>query len=684
MHNFCAKCSNTPQNPPDMDKVTKFLSPVILPIILTLISLLVFELILKVIDRWSQQLFTSLFDLHWWELIALLLLSVASWFFTQRIGARKFLPLIGFLALIWLALSLIGKNIYNVDFHFSQVILSLFVPAIAAHFKQLREIDNDFTENLQKLSSFSYLFEAKTAEQRIESTLKLLKAMLPISEAIIFYLFNGELKQVGRMRSGVKSLEDTSTARQTAWQERIKLCEESILSGETKAITDEENKRARIAVPLVTDSEQVGALYVEINSDFQKEDQHLLEAISEQLARNFQRKEIRKKGLPNKAWWSFLSTELAENRRDLLKLIKNNIKEQALSVAATSYLKEAFAVAYLDGTIAYLNRQMRHLANLKNENLADIDLFSLLDHFKTEVFNEPRLALRKILQTGETYENELFFEATGKTLKIQITLVEVASNDALHETGLSTKPACFLVVINDITVIKENEKLRSDMVNLMSHEIRTPLTSIQGFAEILMLDDTISAENKEYISTIFNESQRLSRMLNTFLSIARLEQSDKQEFQKIPVKLDNVVSEVVQEMQEKARRKRIRLVEKADANLPPIAADKGLVAKAISHLIDNAIKYSPERTSVIISTVLEPEYVRVTVEDRGYGIPKEEQEKIWQKFYRIAREGHDKEEESTGLGLALVKEIVERHGGLVDVESEVGFGSKFSIRLPRL
>jgi len=667
-----------------MDKVTKFLSPVILPIILTLISLLVFELILKVIDRWSQQLFTSLFDLHWWELIALLLLSVASWFFTQRIGARKFLPLIGFLALIWLALSLIGKNIYNVDFHFSQVILSLFVPAIAAHFKQLREIDNDFTENLQKLSSFSYLFEAKTAEQRIESTLKLLKAMLPISEAIIFYLFNGELKQVGRMRSGVKSLEDTSTARQTAWQERIKLCEESILSGETKAITDEENKRARIAVPLVTDSEQVGALYVEINSDFQKEDQHLLEAISEQLARNFQRKEIRKKGLPNKAWWSFLSTELAENRRDLLKLIKNNIKEQALSVAATSYLKEAFAVAYLDGTIAYLNRQMRHLANLKNENLADIDLFSLLDHFKTEVFNEPRLALRKILQTGETYENELFFEATGKTLKIQITLVEVASNDALHETGLSTKPACFLVVINDITAIKENEKLRSDMVNLMSHEIRTPLTSIQGFAEILMLDDTISAENKEYISTIFNESQRLSRMLNTFLSIARLEQSDKQEFQKIPVKLDNVVSEVVQEMQEKARRKRIRLVEKADANLPPIAADKGLVAKAISHLIDNAIKYSPERTSVIISTVLEPEYVRVTVEDRGYGIPKEEQEKIWQKFYRIAREGHDKEEESTGLGLALVKEIVERHGGLVDVESEVGFGSKFSIRLPRL
>jgi signal transduction histidine kinase len=87
---------------------------------------------------------------------------------------------------------------------------------------------------------------------------------------------------------------------------------------------------------------------------------------------------------------------------------------------------------------------------------------------------------------------------------------------------------------------------------------------------------------------------------------------------------------------------------------------------------------------VIISTILEAEFLRVVVEDRGYGVPPNERDKIWQKFYRIARDGQDKEEESTGLGLSLVKEIVEQHGGEVGVESEAGSGSKFSFTLPRL
>jgi signal transduction histidine kinase len=137
-------------------------------------------------------------------------------------------------------------------------------------------------------------------------------------------------------------------------------------------------------------------------------------------------------------------------------------------------------------------------------------------------------------------------------------------------------------------------------------------------------------------------------------------------------------------MQETAKRKRIRLVEQTNANLPPIAADKGLIRRAVSNLVDNAIKYSPERTSVMISTVLEADFLRVVVEDRGYGVPSDEKEKIWQKFYRVARDGQDKEDESTGLGLSLVKEVIEQHGGDVTVESEVGQGSTFTFTLPRL
>ena len=109
-----------------------------------------------------------------------------------------------------------------------------------------------------------------------------------------------------------------------------------------------------------------------------------------------------------------------------------------------------------------------------------------------------------------------------------------------------------------------------------------------------------------------------------------------------------------------------------------------MIQRAVSQLIDNAIKYSPEKTSVVISTILEADFLSVVVEDRGYGIPTAEMENIWQKFYRVARDGQDKEEESTGLGLSLVKEIIEQHDGEVCVESEIGQGSKFSLKLPRL
>ena len=115
-----------------------------------------------------------------------------------------------------------------------------------------------------------------------------------------------------------------------------------------------------------------------------------------------------------------------------------------------------------------------------------------------------------------------------------------------------------------------------------------------------------------------------------------------------------------------------------------MAADKSLISQAVKNLVHNAIKYSPERTTVTVSTALEAEAVRVCVEDRGYGIPSESIDRVWEKFYRVVREGEDKDEESTGLGLSFVREVVEQHGGRVDLESEPGRGSKFSFTLPRL
>jgi two-component system phosphate regulon sensor histidine kinase PhoR len=232
--------------------------------------------------------------------------------------------------------------------------------------------------------------------------------------------------------------------------------------------------------------------------------------------------------------------------------------------------------------------------------------------------------------------------------------------------------------------MKELDKLKSDMISLMSHELRTPITSINGFAELLAMDDGVPAESREFLNIIVSESQRLSRMIDTFLSVTKLEAADKQEVMKIPLKLDDVVGDMVGNLQPVAKKKRIRLVQQSSDRLPPVAADKSLITQCVANLIDNAIKYSPEKTTVSVSTMLEADAVRVLVEDRGYGIPPESIDKVWEKFYRVARDGQEKDAETTGLGLSFVREVIEQHGGAVALESEVGRGSRFSFTLPRL
>ncbi len=646
--------------------------------------LLIFEIISGVALFLNNYLPSGKLALEWWSFIILTFAAVAAGVLTEKNSLKKILPYVLGFVCFWALVCFISAKYFSVNLFFLRVSAIVLFAAFAVHIKKLWLIDTDLTENLVRVASTGHLLEGKSADLRIESGLKLLETVLPLSEAIVFYHdASGELKPVGRARS--ETAESTFLLRQAEWRENVELCEESFALRQTVLKIEESNGAARIALPLIHEDLAVGVLFVKVQKNFQPADRNLLEAFSGQLARNFQRKQLRSKSLPHKTWWSGLSTQSAENRLDVINLINSLMKEHSFGVVASSYLKEAHAIAYLDGTLIYLNRQMRHIAQVDAKQIGNLDLFALLDEFKTDIFNEPSIALRRVLQTGENFNGELYYPETNKTLKMQITLVKTPSDDvSIHETNVATKPACFLITVSDISALKENERLRSDMTSLMSHEIRTPITSIQGFAELLLADETLSEENREFLEIIAGESQRLSKMLTTFLSVSNLQQSDKQDIEKTPVKVDSVVKEIVGDMQEQAKRKRIRLVEHSNSHIPPVAADKSLIGRAVSHLIDNAIKYSPERSSVIISTILEADFLRVVVEDKGYGVPSGEKDKIWQKFYRVAREGQDKEEESTGLGLSLVKEIVEQHGGEVGVESENGNGSRFTFTLPRL
>jgi signal transduction histidine kinase len=586
--------------------------------------------------------------------------------------------------MLWILVLAIFAGVYNIGVLFFPGVAIIILTVVVVHLKQLWMIDSALTDKLSEIVSSNRDYGGKTADLRLESSLRLLETLLPSSEAVIFeFDSGGGLVPIGRMRKDKSNI--SAISRQSAWREGIQLCEQVLEAKESVVQTDPQAPGAgKIALPLIHDEVLVGVLLVHIKQNFDSSDRYLLESFSEQIARNFRRREFLETDISN-SWHGFLSSDLAQTRLDLISLYHSFNREQRFGALASSYLKEAHAIAYLDGTIAYLNSQMRQMAGLNFELASEIDFFQLLSRFKSEVFNEPTIAIRKVVQSGESFTCDIEFPEKKQTLNLQIMLVKIPRDDqSIHDSTLMTKPICFLLTVRDISAVKENEKLRSDMVSLMSHELRTPITSIKGFTELLLMDEQMSYESREFLQIISNESQRLSKMLTTFLSVSNLEQSDKKEMLKTPVKLDNVVHEVIEDLQDKAKTKRIRLVEQSNSHLPPIAADKGLISRAVTHLIENAIKYSPDRTSVIISTIMESDFLRVVVEDRGYGIPNGELEKIWQKFYRVTRDGHDKEEESTGLGLSFVKEAVEQHGGEVEVQSEVGQGSKFSFTLPRL
>jgi signal transduction histidine kinase len=233
--------------------------------------------------------------------------------------------------------------------------------------------------------------------------------------------------------------------------------------------------------------------------------------------------------------------------------------------------------------------------------------------------------------------------------------------------------------LSDITRQCELGRVRTDVVTLVSHEMRTPLTAIQGMTELMAAYEIEPVRRKEMALAINDEVKRLARMIDEYLDIARLEMR-KTAPRKVPLHLELVIERCLLLFEPLAQEKSIRLVRKFDRALMPILADGDLLSRVFSNLISNAIKYSPPGTEIQVSTQYASDKICVKVQDQGYGIPPNDIERIFEKFYRVPRL-QDADVPGTGLGLSFVREIVELHGGTVAAQSSPGFGSVFTVYL---
>jgi len=236
-------------------------------------------------------------------------------------------------------------------------------------------------------------------------------------------------------------------------------------------------------------------------------------------------------------------------------------------------------------------------------------------------------------------------------------------------------------IIQQVRTLKQTDELRRELVANVSHDLRTPLASLTGYIETLQLKEgrLTDEERDQYLAVARRQSERLGTLVEELFELARLESRDmKPELEPFP--LPELVQDVVLGFQLEAEKKKVSLNLERPTDVPLVSADIGLIQRALSNLIGNALKHTEEggRVSVFIEPLINK--VAVRIEDTGCGIPDTDLEQIFDRFYQARNHG---EEQSTagGLGLAIVKRILELHGSAVEAASTVGEGTVFTFSL---
>jgi len=283
-------------------------------------------------------------------------------------------------------------------------------------------------------------------------------------------------------------------------------------------------------------------------------------------------------------------------------------------------------------------------------------------------------------------ENETLSAATGELFagakrQAEALIEGPRATVFMHGTALRSHEGLFLFVFRDVTKEHKLNRLKDELVSVVSHELRTPIGNIQGVAELLNVRPMAFEEQKELFELIRGEADRLNAMVTDYLNIERLEAGYE------ALDLEEIaIPELLRDLKRQWEAEGTRVVELA-CELPDarVRGDRGKLTQAFHNLISNAFKYAPngERAGIVVRGDEDPAFLRVDVQDEGIGIPEEARDRIFDKFYRVET-GEHAGIQGTGLGLNLVKSIVEKHGGTIGFTSVPDEGTTFHCRLPRL
>lgn len=349
--------------------------------------------------------------------------------------------------------------------------------------------------------------------------------------------------------------------------------------------------------------------------------------------------------------------------RASLRLVSRE-KEQ-LDAILTSMSDGVIAVDQV-GRVLRTNRAAREMLGLGQTDPVGRSLLETVRHHEVDA------AVKAVLADGQRREKEIKLHPTAPTV-YRLSVVPIISEGGRRNGAV--------LVLQDVTHVRQLEKLRSEFVANVSHELRTPLTSIKGFAETL-LEGAAQDEalRQKFLGIIIAEANRLHRLIDDLLTLSHVE-NRQIELKQGAADLRQVLAKITELLAPLAQAKGIALSLGLPPELPPLRIHEDYLGQILLNLLDNAIKYTPSGGRVMVTAGVNGQGVEVTVADTGIGIPAEALPRLFERFYRVDK-ARSRELGGTGLGLAIVKHLLERHGGRISVSSRPGEGTSFTFTLP--
>ncbi len=351
------------------------------------------------------------------------------------------------------------------------------------------------------------------------------------------------------------------------------------------------------------------------------------------------------------------------------RLFKKAISEEKRTRAIIEHMADGVLLLNRSGSIVTVNPALCKLLDMKAKDIIGQNIHSANLDKRLKLLCAPA-------QKGSADNNLVVNEVTlpGENAPTLQVFTNTIYNERHYKIGE-------IRVTHDVTQERILEQMKDDFVSTISHELRTPLFSIQGFVRLILGGDVPDEQTqREFLTIIERQANHLSNLVSNLLDLNRLA-SDALPIDKVPVQIADTIYLTLAKLQGLSQKKSIQIKAKLHANLPLILGDPQRLEQVFTNLIGNAIKFTPKNGRVLVSAKATPKSIVISIADTGIGIPPDELERIFGKFYQV-EEHSTRSAEGSGLGLHISKQLIKKHQGRIWAKSKVGKGSTFYIELP--